>query len=218
MNDRWFNYKFDNEKYNKIILIIDSNLELFINNKSLDKIKSQIEYEFAKINETNNAGKFFNDVKIRVELISESLKRIINFPVFSSSRSTCSFRSEMLPKLSNKNIVQISKSPIFNSTKTKIYQSMHFESMDNMRNNKPKTIFSPIHSDTKLINLNPNRININMKDINSINYMSISNINSQLANIPLNLKPTNSPSTNRKIKLLIKDDVINYHSNEFKRR
>ena len=191
-------------------------MDSIINNKSMDKIKSQIEGEFAKISEKNNAEKFLKDIKCRVEIINDTFKRISNFPIFSSNKTINSFRTERLPKLSNHNLIQIPKSPIFNITKNKLFQSMHFESVENMKHNNLKKIFSPLHSDTKLINLNPNRLSLNMKEININNFMS-TNVNSYPITISSNLKILNSPPNKIISKLVIKDDVNIDDSNEFLR-
>ena len=76
LNDKWFASKFNNEKYIKLVGIVNSNVEQMITYKSVDKIKPQISKEFSKIFEPQNAESFLSDLKNRLNIITDFYEKI----------------------------------------------------------------------------------------------------------------------------------------------
>lgn len=200
LNEKWFSLIFgNNEKYSKIIQQVDTNLEGILSSKSVDKIKSSIEQEFAKLLEPHRADQFLTDLKIRVEILSDIYKKITSMVSFQTSPTKTSSFRENLPKITIRG--SLSKSPNI-AFKAAPYQSVHFEALDE----EPKKIFSPLNSDTKLV---------------KVNLKALSNSGNK-KDIPINNFHTHTSSSSTTIKvstprLSFKIDEGITSTNEFKR-
>jgi hypothetical protein len=171
-NDKWFELQFKAQKYSNILSIVDQNLINIVDCKSIDKIKSQLETEFKKISETDKFEKFINDLKKRVETISDFYSKITRFIVFKSTmKNEFPFRDN-LPKI----IVKSSHSSRPNSVLFKDYgyQSVHFESNNNFI---PRNVLSPGNRNNNLVKIKSQNETIgsnkdrNVNNVPKINYV-----------------------------------------------
>jgi hypothetical protein len=185
LNDKWFEVHFKGQKYSNILSIVDNNLIIIIN-KSIDKIKSHLEVEFKKISETDKFEKFINDLKKRVDTISDFYSKIPRFIVFKSKmKNEFPFR-ENLPKI----VIKSSYSSRPNSVLFKDYgyQSVHFGSNNN---SITRDIFSPVNRNNNLVkNKSQNETTSSNKERNVNNTPNINYIQNHLFSSSPKIKNT----------------------------
>ena len=215
LNDKWFASKFNNEKYIKLVGIVNSNVEQMITYKSVDKIKPQISKEFSKIFEPQNAESFLSDLKNRLNIITDFYEKIKNLIVFTSNTKMInSFRQESFPKLSNR-ISRLNKTPVLCSL-VDVYK---FIPNDQHNEDIPKKAFCPFNTDRKLIKINPKQLSLSIskKDL-KINKFVFNNLNtnSNLIQTITKMKRT-SQSLNKANEQLNKTIEFNRNGNRYRK-